>query len=172
MGLISPSQGCRFQISPEQVSKYSGSSQDQEMLLTNFDSQDVRKCHSQMYWPRWDSLPLADQYPTTSRTWANGPTHQPEAEKPSSRSISPSSPLSEGEEEKLGLVSRSYLEQHTFPRRRQEDENALMMLTWRCLRDRQHWLHSGVTTSMVAPWDAWNVFHIFFWSWSVCLNFI
>ena len=103
-----------------------------------------------------DSSPVPDQYPTSSTstsTWANRSNHQPEAEKSSSRSISPSSsgtPSSDGKG-KQALVPLSYLEEQPFPRRHPTDENALMMLTLRCLRDRQNWLHSGITSSMVAP---------------------
>ncbi len=99
-----------------------------------------------------DSSPPAEQYPTCS-TWANGSNHQTEVEKPTSRSISPSSSgtTSSGGKERQSLVPLSYLEEQPFQRRHPTDENALMMLTSRCLRDRQNWLLSGIPSNVVAP---------------------
>ncbi|KAF9527344.1 Gti1/Pac2 family-domain-containing protein [Crepidotus variabilis] len=41
------------------------------------------------------------------------------------------------------LVPLSYLEEHPPPRRHPTDEKLLMMLTTRCFRERQNWLHGS-----------------------------
>lgn len=75
-----------------------------------------------------------------------------------SRSVSPASSNTPTTDERGRqiLVPLSYLEEHPPPRRHPTDEKVLMMLTSRCLQDRQHWLHgrpTGIKHSMVTQMD-------------------
>jgi hypothetical protein len=73
-----------------------------------------------------------------------------------SRSASPTSSNTPTTDErgKQILVPLSYLEEHPPMRRNPTDEKVLMMLTSRCLRDRQHWLRGGPPSVKVTRWDA------------------
>jgi hypothetical protein len=73
----------------------------------------------------------------------------------SSRSTSPTSSNTPTTDErgKQILVPLSYLEEHPPTRRHPTDEKALMMLTSKCLQDRQHWLRGGSSSVKVTRMD-------------------
>lgn len=102
--------------------------------------------------PSTSPQPLSNVNPSlysSSGGWSSSsekPGQQISCIHPTSQSSSSSQSTDGNRDHAQGLVPLAFLEEQPPPRRHPNDEKVLMMLTSRCFRERQKWLHSSIGT--------------------------